>query len=55
MSLTFGDDQYYSLDIDCDRLLIPERVPPVVQHLYPQATGDKQINSTEKKHKIFIM
>jgi len=43
VSLTFEDDQYYSLDIDHDRLLIPEKVPSVVEHLYPQATGDKQI------------
>jgi len=40
MSLTFGDNQYYSLDIDRDRLLIPIKVPSVIEYLYPQATGN---------------
>lgn len=39
-SLTFGEDQYYSLDIDHDRLLIPGKVPSVVEHLYPQTIGN---------------
>jgi len=49
VSLTFEDDQYYSLDIDNDRLLIPENVPSVVEHLYPQAISDKQINFTNEQ------
>jgi len=40
VALTFGGDQYYSLDINSDRLLIPEKVPSIVEHLYPQSTGD---------------
>lgn len=39
VSLTFGDNQYYSLDIDRDRLLIPRKVPSVIEYLYPEATG----------------
>lgn len=39
VSLSFGDNQYYSLDIDCDRLLIPRKVSSVVEYLYPEATG----------------
>lgn len=39
VALTFGDDQYYSLNIETDRLLIPEKVSSDVEHLYPQATG----------------
>lgn len=37
VALTFEDNQYYSLDVDHDRLLIPEKVLPVMEHLYPQA------------------
>jgi len=44
VALTFGDDQYYSLDINSDRLLIPEKVPLIVKHLYPQSTGDFKNN-----------
>jgi len=44
VALTFGDDQYYSLDINNDRLLIPEEVPLIVKHLYPQSTGDLKNN-----------
>lgn len=44
VALKFGDDQYYSLDINNDRLLIPEKVPLIVKHLYPQSTGDFKIN-----------
>lgn len=40
VALTFGDDQYYSLDLKNDRLLIPEKVPSIVEHLYPQSTGN---------------
>lgn len=40
VDLTFGDNQYYSLDVDRDRLLIPRKVPSVVEHQYPQAVGD---------------
>ncbi|XP_060878381.1 hapless 2-like [Metopolophium dirhodum] len=40
VALTFGDDQYYSLDTNSDRLLIPEKVPLIVKHLYPQSTDD---------------
>ncbi|XP_022160119.1 hapless 2-like [Myzus persicae] len=40
VALTFGDDQYYSLDINNDRLLIPEKVPSIIEHLYPQSTDD---------------
>jgi len=40
VALTFGDDQYYSLDTNSDRLLIPGKVPLIVKHLYPQSTGD---------------
>lgn len=39
VSLTFGDNQYYSLDIDRDRLLIPRKVSSVIEYLYPEATG----------------
>lgn len=43
IALTFGDDQYYSLDINNDRLLIPEKVPSIVEHLNPQSIGEKII------------
>ncbi|KAE9545586.1 hypothetical protein AGLY_001129 [Aphis glycines] len=40
IALTFGDDQYYSLDINNDRLLIPEKVSSIVEHVNPQAIDD---------------
>lgn len=43
VALTFGDDQYYSLDINNDRLLIPEKVSSIVEHVNPQAIGEKKI------------
>uniref|UniRef100_A0A2S2Q980 Generative cell specific-1/HAP2 domain-containing protein n=1 Tax=Sipha flava TaxID=143950 RepID=A0A2S2Q980_9HEMI len=43
VALTFGDNQYYSLDVDRDRLLIPRKVPPIVEHQYPQAMTPKSI------------
>lgn len=52
VALKFGDDQYYSLDIDRDRLLIPGKVSSVVEHIYPQATGDCKNNKSCKKLKI---
>lgn len=40
VSLAFEGNQYYSLDIDRDRLLIPGKLLPVVEHLYPQTISD---------------
>lgn len=43
VALTFDDDQYYSLDINNDRLLIPEKMSSIVEHVNPQAIGEKNI------------
>lgn len=39
VTLALGDNQYYSLDTDRDRLLIPRKVSSVIEYLYPEATG----------------
>lgn len=54
VALKFGDDQYYSLDIDRDRLLIPGKVSSVVEHIYPQATGDCKNNKSGKNQEYLM-
>uniref|UniRef100_A0A2S2PS82 Protein HAPLESS 2-B n=1 Tax=Schizaphis graminum TaxID=13262 RepID=A0A2S2PS82_SCHGA len=40
VALTFGDDQYYSLDINSDRILIPEKMSSLVELHNPQSIDD---------------
>jgi len=40
VALIFGDDQYYSLDINSDRILIPEKISSIDELHNPQSIGD---------------